>query len=97
VSKQGAFDLRFDYEATALEIGLYEGDVRRFRTSGYTHEATALCRQPGASVVQPVPPGDRYFLVVASGCDPRSEGQLGRDSLGVARPSAADLGLPTCP
>ena len=45
-----------------------------------------------------MPLGNAYYLVVASGCAvPRVEGPYGADSYGVAIPSAAALGLISCP
>jgi outer membrane protein assembly factor BamB/Zn-dependent metalloprotease len=90
--------LELTYEATGFDAGVYEGDVQALRRTGYTHATAGACRIAGDTATVAFPPRDAYYLVVTSACDPlRREGSYGSDSFRRARPSAADLGLPSCP
>jgi Zn-dependent metalloprotease len=96
VHREGASRLRLDFEDTGFEVGVYQGFIQWLRPSGYTHESID-CRILGGVTFVALPPFDAYFLAVSSACDPRIEGSYGFDSFLRARPSASDLGLPTCP
>jgi hypothetical protein len=89
--------LALTFEDTRLEVGVYAGDIELLRQRGYTHSATA-CRIVGPTAYLPMPGGDTYLLAVSSSCElPRAEGPYGFDSYGRPRPSASDIGLPSCP
>jgi hypothetical protein len=97
VAREGE-QLRLTWEETGFETGIYAGEIESLRSIGYTHAATGQCRASGGTALIPLPRSDAYFLAVAGACEnPRYEGAYGHDSSGAPRPSAADLGNPSCP
>lgn len=102
---QGAFQvgrtrrgLRLSWQGSYHEVGIHVGTLDALRGGTHDHAASSACGLRGTEFeLRDATPPRAYFLVVASGCDPRAEGPYGEDSAGRPRPSATELGLPTCP
>jgi hypothetical protein len=91
----GALRLRWAPAGRTCEI--QEGSLEDLLGLTPSHEAVACAiAAPESSLA--ATPGNRYLLVAASGCPGEGHsGPVGRDSFGRPRPTAADLGRPTCP